>query len=109
MHFNPTSRISSAIATLSIADLDALAVWYSATIESGEFMVIVAAVESASHDGRPSLCAVASCSIFLKIESMCLGAGTGPGRECAALMRALRLGDSFDMLDEDMEEDEDEE
>jgi hypothetical protein len=25
------------------------------------------------------------------------GAGTGPGRECAALMRDLRVGDSFDM------------
>jgi hypothetical protein len=26
------------------------------------------------------------------------GAGTGPGRECAALMSDLRAGDSFDML-----------
>jgi hypothetical protein len=25
------------------------------------------------------------------------GAGTGPGRECAALMSDLRVGDSFDM------------
>jgi hypothetical protein len=29
---------------------------------------------------------------------MLRGAGIGPGRECAALMRALRLGDSFDMI-----------
>lgn len=27
------------------------------------------------------------------------GAGTGPGRECAALMRDLRAGDSFDIVD----------
>jgi hypothetical protein len=26
------------------------------------------------------------------------GAGTGPGRECAALMSCLRAGDSFDMV-----------
>jgi hypothetical protein len=25
------------------------------------------------------------------------GAGTGPGRECAALISDLRVGDSFDM------------
>lgn len=27
------------------------------------------------------------------------GAGTGPGRECAALIRDLRAGESFDMVD----------
>lgn len=28
------------------------------------------------------------------------GAGTGPGRECAALMRDLRAGESFDIVEE---------
>jgi hypothetical protein len=98
MHFSPTSRISSAIATPSLSDFDALADLKSASIESGEFIVIVAAVDKASHDGRPSFCACASCSILLYNPSILRGAGIAPGRACAALMRALRLADSLDMV-----------
>ena len=36
-------------------------------MDSGEFMVIVAAVDMLSHDGRPSLRSVASLSILLYI------------------------------------------
>ena len=97
MHFSPTSRITSAMATLSLVVLSALAELYSATMESGEFIVMVAAVDSASHDGRPSLCAVASFSIRPYTSWMCRGAGTGPGRACAAFMRAFRPGASFDI------------
>lgn len=98
IHFNPTSLINSAICTLSLGGLELLATLNRAAIDSGEFIVIVAAVDSASHDGLPSFRAVASCAILEYIDSMLRGAGIGPGRECAALMRALRLGDNFDMI-----------
>jgi hypothetical protein len=97
MHLSPTSRISSAISTASFSGLFSLADLYSATIDSGEFIVIVVAVESASHEGRPSLCAVASCSIFLYIDWIWRGAGTGPGRACAALMSAFTPAPSLDI------------
>jgi hypothetical protein len=90
--------MSSAIATPSLSGFDALADLKRASIESGEFIVMVAAVDRASHDGRPSFCACASCSIFLYNASMLRGAGIGPGRACAALMRALRLEDSLDIV-----------
>ena len=67
-------------------------------MDSGEFIVIVAAVEMPSHDGRPSLRSVASSSIRLYTAWILGGAGTGPGRECAALMSDLSVGDSFDMV-----------
>jgi hypothetical protein len=43
------------MATDSLSGFDLLAAMYRASIESGEFIVIVAAVDKASHDGRPSL------------------------------------------------------
>lgn len=98
IHFNPTSLINSAIATPSLVLFSSLTALYSFTIDSGEFIVIIAAVDRASHDGRPSFCAVASLSIFLYIDSMPRGAGIGPGRACAAFIRAFRFGASFDML-----------
>lgn len=98
MHFNPISRMNSAIATWSFSDFELLDELYKAIIDSGEFIVIVAAVEMPSHDGRPSFRAVASSSIFLNTDCIWRGAGTGPGRECAALMRDLRVGESFDIL-----------
>lgn len=61
-------------------------------------MVIVAAVLTASHDGRPSFRSVASCSIFLNTDWIPGGAGTGPGRECAAFINCLRAGESLDIL-----------
>ena len=67
-------------------------------MDSGEFIVIVAAVEMPSHDGRPSLRSVASFSILPYIAWILGGAGTGPGRACAALMRDFRVGDSLDMI-----------
>jgi hypothetical protein len=85
------------MATPSLVGFDSLAALYNDSIDSGEFIVMVAAVESASHDGRPSFCAVASLSIFLYSDSMFRGAGMGPGRACAALMSALRPGASLDM------------
>jgi hypothetical protein len=60
MHFKPISRINSAIATPSLCGRDALVELYNAIIDSGEFIVIVAAVEMPSHDGRPSFRSVAS-------------------------------------------------
>jgi len=67
-------------------------------MESGEFMVIVAAVVIPSHDGRPSFRAVASSSILLYTACMRGGAGTAPGRECAAFINDLRAGDNFDIV-----------
>lgn len=52
MHFSPISRINSAISTDSLGGVDAVEAWYSAAIDSGEFIVIVAAVDMLSHDGR---------------------------------------------------------
>jgi len=66
-------------------------------MDSGEFMVIVAAVEMPSHDGRPSFRSVASSCMRWYTAWMRGGAGTGPGLECAALMSCLSAGDSFDM------------
>lgn len=72
---------------------------------SGEFMVIVAAVLTASHDGRPNCRSVASLSIFLNTDWIFGGAGTGPGRACAAFISCLRAGESFDMVCESCFED----
>ena len=98
MHFRPISRMNSAIATPSLSGLAVAELLYRAIIDSGEFIVMVAAVEMPSHDGRPSLRSVASCSIRLYTACILGGAGTGPGRECAALMSDLSVGDSFDMV-----------
>jgi hypothetical protein len=51
-----------------------------------------------NHDGRPSLRSVASSSILLYTACILGGAGTGPGRECAALMSDLSVGDSLDIV-----------
>jgi hypothetical protein len=64
MHLSPISRINSAIATPSLCGLDALVELYNAIIDSGEFIVIVAAVDIPSHDGRPSFRSVASSWIL---------------------------------------------
>jgi hypothetical protein len=56
--------MNSAIWTLSFWGRDALVELYRAIMDSGEFMVIVAAVEMPSHDGRPSLRSVASSCIL---------------------------------------------
>jgi hypothetical protein len=85
------------MATRSLSGLEALAELNRTSIDSGEFIVMVAAVDRASHDGRPSFCAVASVSIFLYMSAIWRGAGTGPGRAWAALMSALTLDASFDM------------
>lgn len=98
MHFSATSRMYSATCTLSSCGFPCVVAWKSASIDSGEFIVIVAPVEMASHDGRPNWRSVASLSIFLNTDWILGGAGTGPGRECAALMSCLRAGESFDMV-----------
>lgn len=65
IHFKPISRMNSAIATPSFSGFDLLAELYRAVMDSGEFIVMVAAVEMLSHDGRLSFRSVASCSILL--------------------------------------------
>jgi hypothetical protein len=92
--------MNSATCTLSSCGFPCVVEWNSASIDSGEFIVIVAPVEMASHDGRPNWRSVASDSIFLNTDWIFGGAGTGPGRECAALMSCLRAGESFDMVGE---------
>ena len=95
MHLKPTSRMNSTTVTASISGLDAELSWKRAVIDSGEFIVIVVAVMTASHNQRPSLLASASCPILLKTCRMLGGAGIVPGRASAALMTDLRAGDSF--------------
>lgn len=68
MHFRPISRMNSAMATFSLSGWDLVEELYNATMDSGEFMVIVAAVEIPSHDGLPSFRAVASSSILLYMD-----------------------------------------
>jgi hypothetical protein len=55
--------MNSAVATPSLSGLDVVELLYRAIMDSGEFIVIVAAVDIPSHDGRPSLRSVASCCI----------------------------------------------
>lgn len=83
--------------------------------DSGEFIVIVAAVymwkplarakelscsvhtDMASHDGLPTSFEAASCSILRYTERMPLGAATVPGLANEALIAAFSAGESFDM------------
>lgn len=67
IHLRPISRMNSAVATPSLSGRDWVELLYRAIMDSGEFMVIVAAVDMLSHDGRPSLRSVASLSILLYI------------------------------------------
>lgn len=60
IHFNPTSRMNSAIWTASSVDRDALVALNNTDMDSGEFIVIVTPVDMLSHDGRPSFLSVAS-------------------------------------------------
>lgn len=53
IHFNPISRINSARYTLSSFDFDSETSLCSRTNDSGEFMVIVAAVCKSSQFARP--------------------------------------------------------
>jgi hypothetical protein len=71
---------------------------WSSRRESGEFMVIVAAVETVSHAGRPTCFDEASLDIRSYNEDICRGAAAVPGRAWTALMSALRGSESFDML-----------
>ena len=65
--------------------------------ELGEFMVIVAAVETVSHAGRPTCFDEASLDIRSYSEETCRGACVVPGRAWAALISALRDSESFDI------------
>lgn len=47
MHFKPTSRMNSAVSTDSATDWELVASLYNSVSESGEFIVIVAAVYNA--------------------------------------------------------------
>jgi hypothetical protein len=115
MHFNPTSLINSAVWTASALSLDVVARLNSSVIDSGEFIVIVAAVfnrisicsinlqrdqltDSVSQDSRPSFWASASLRIVVYTERIFGVAGSVFGRAWGALMSALSLGESLDMM-----------
>jgi hypothetical protein len=49
----------------SLSGSDVVELLYRAIMDSGEFIVIVAAVDIPSHDGRPSFRSVASSCIRL--------------------------------------------
>ena len=87
--------MNSAIATPSVSGFDAELCWKRAVIDSGEFIVIVVAVKTTSHDQRPSFLASASRSILLKTSLMRGGAGVGSGRASAAVVTDLSVDDSF--------------
>ena len=87
--------MNSAIATPSASGFDAELCWKRAVIDSGEFIVIVVAVKTTSHDQRLSLLASASRSILLKTSLMRGGAGVGSGRASAAVVTDLSVDDSF--------------
>ena len=87
--------MNSAIATPSVSGFDAELCWKRAVIDSGEFIVIVMAVKTTSHDQRLSLLASASRSMLLKTSLMRGGAGVGSGRASAAVVTDLSVDDSF--------------
>lgn len=97
MHLSPTSRMSSAAYIFWACELEDVATRCSSSRESGEFIVIVAAVETVSHAGRPTCLDEASLDIRPYSEDICRGAAVVPGRAWAALMSALRDSESFDM------------
>jgi hypothetical protein len=79
----------------SVSGFNAELCWKRAVIDSGEFIVIVVAVKTTSHDQRLSLLASASRSILLKTSLMRGGAGVGSGRASAAVVTDLSVNDSF--------------
>lgn len=113
MHFRPTSRMVSAVGTGE--DVDEAMEWRIVR-DSGEFMVIVAAVYtllSALHDMGARMevltamtrygCKltpldVASLSMDSYICRMFFGAGAVPARAQGALIAVFSAGDSRDML-----------
>ena len=66
--------------------------------ESGEFIVIVAAVEIARKDDKPTSLEAASSWRDSYTERMFLGAARVLGRANAAPIAALSAGESFDMI-----------
>ena len=61
-------------------------------------MVMVVAVESVSHAGRPTFFDAASLLMLSNIERIFFGAGTGPGLAWAALMSSFNGCESLDMM-----------
>jgi hypothetical protein len=94
-HLNPTSRMNSATATLSLSGFTQVVYWKRASIDSGEFIVIVVAVRMASHGQRPRPLATASRSALMNISRIPAGAGVGSGRELGASMSDLSAMDSL--------------
>jgi hypothetical protein len=94
-HLNPTSRMNSATATLSLSGFTQVVYWKRASIDSGELIVIVVAVRMASHGQRPRPLATASRSALMNISRIPAGAGVGSGRELGASMSDLSAIDSL--------------
>jgi hypothetical protein len=115
MHFSPTSRISSAVSTDCVLSFDDdVSRLYNSVKDSGEFIVIVAAVyvsqfwflksftggltDNVSHAGVPTFLAEASALSCLYTDLIRGDAGSVLGLAKGALMRAFSDDDSFDMI-----------
>lgn len=114
--FSPTSRINSAFFTASETGLSALAKLWSTLSDSGEFIVIVAAVYTrvyqhvylwllhdalltvmASHVGCSTLRDSARCAMRSYTLLMCLGAAVVPALANGALISVFSWLESLDM------------
>jgi hypothetical protein len=115
MHFKPTSRMSSAVSTDCVLSFDDdVSRLYNSVNDSGEFIVIVAAVyicqfwflkcftegltDNVSHAGAPMFLADASSLSCLYTDLIRGVAGSVLGLAKGALMRAFSDDDSFDMI-----------
>lgn len=117
MHFRPISRMSSAVCTdCAVSFDDEVSRLYSSVNDSGEFIVIVAAVyryeylsillpqprlgltDNVSHAGAPTFLANASSLSCLYTDRIRGEAGSVLGLAKGALMRAFSDDDSFDMI-----------
>jgi hypothetical protein len=115
MHFSPISLISSAVRTACILSPDAVARLNSSVSDSGEFIVIVAAVcvhrisersvgelidgltDKVSHESRPTFLLLASCLNRSYTDRTWGEAGRVFGRANGALMSAFNADDNFDI------------
>lgn len=115
MHFKPISLINSAVSTDCFLSFDlSVAILYNSVSDSGEFIVIVAAVcksyqlssltngvvltDSVSHAGAPTFFAEASFLSFSYTDRTFDEAGSVLGLAYGALMSAFKDDDSFDMF-----------
>jgi len=98
MHFKPTSLISSAVSTDCFLSFDlSVARLYSSVRDSGEFIVMVAAVDNVSHAGVPTFFDEASCLNLSYTDRIRGVAGRVFGRANDAPISALSDDESFDI------------